>query len=252
MQQNGTQRRALVTGGSRGLGRAIAIALANEGCDIGIIYRTREDEAHAVVDEIAALGRRAVAARADVGQWDQVEAAVAQLTDQLGGLDIVVANAGIASPNQTVWEMPIEKWHKIVNVNLNGAYYTTKATVPHLLSSGPGASFVFVSTVGSLKGAPTQGPYVAAKAAVNSLTRSLALELAPHGVRVNAVAPGIFATDMTDLLLTAHGEDGIASMVPSGRAGQPEELGQTVVWLCSNAASYVTGEVIRVDGGLAT
>ena len=245
-----TIRRALVTGGSRGLGRSIALELARSGHDVGILYRTRSDEAEGVVAEIEALGRRGVAAQADVARWEEVETAVGDIAAHLGGLDSVVANAGIASPNQNVWEMPIEKWRKIVGVNLDGAFHTVKATVPHLLEQGQGGAIVFVSTVGSLKGAPTQGAYVGAKAAVNSLTRTLALELAPHGVRVNAVAPGIFTTDMTERLMSLHGDDGIAAMVPNGRAGHPDELGKTVSWLCSEGASYLTGEVIRVDGGL--
>ncbi|MBK5223617.1 MAG: SDR family oxidoreductase [Acidimicrobiia bacterium] len=243
-------RRAVVTGGSRGLGRGIALALAKEGADVGIIYRKRIDEAEEVAREIEKEGVRAVIARADVAQWEEASAAVSAVADDLGGLDIVVANAGVANPTISLIDTPPERWRKIMGVNLDGAFFTVKAAVPHILAAGRGGSVVFVSTVGSLKGAPMQGAYVSSKAAVNEMARTWALELAAEGIRVNAVAPGIFETDMTSIMLEMRGEEASKALVPLGRVGAPIELGRTVAMLCSDAASYVTGEVIRVDGGL--
>lgn len=240
-------RRALVTGGSRGLGRGIAVELARAGADVGIVYRKRRDEADEVAAEIRALGRNAAVAQADVADCDALDAAFSSVVDELGGLEIVVANAGIGSPNVTIADMPVDRWRKITGVDLDGAFFTAKAAAPHLVEAGVNGSFVFVSTVGSLKGTPTQSPYAASKAAVNSLTKTFALEVAPHGARVNAVAPGIFETDMTRFV---RERPDLASTVPMGRIAQPAELGAVVAWLCSDAASYITGEVIRVDGGL--
>ncbi|MDZ7678512.1 MAG: SDR family NAD(P)-dependent oxidoreductase [Acidimicrobiales bacterium] len=242
--------RAIVTGGSRGLGRGIALELARAGADVGLVYRKRADEAKEVAAEIEALGRHAPIAQADVAVWEDVETAVNSLVRELGGLEIVIGNAGIASPNLAIADLPVDRWRKILSVDLDGAFHTAKATINHLVDSGGHGSMVFVSTVGSLRGTATQGAYSASKAAVNSLTRTLALELAPHGVRVNAVAPGIFETDMTRFVLESQGEDGLRATVPLGRAAQPAELGRTVAWLCADASSYVTGEIIRVDGGL--
>lgn len=240
-------RRALVTGGSRGLGSGIVTALARAGADVGIVYRKQKDEAETVAEQVRALGRRAVLAQADVADCDAVECAFSKVASELGGLEIVVANAGIASPNVTIADMPVDRWRKIMAVDLDGAFFTAKTAAPHLMEAGHRGSIVFVSTVGSLRGTPTQSPYAASKAAVNSLGRTFALELAAYGARSNVVAPGIFATDMTRVIMERAD---LASTVPLGRIAQPRELGQVVTWLCSDDASYVTGELIRVDGGL--
>lgn len=243
-------RRALVTGGSRGLGAGAALALAEAGADVAILYRKRAEEADAVAERCAAFGVRAVTVQADVADSAETTRAVEEAALALGGLDIVVANAGIPNPHLALADTPDERWHKIVSVNLDGAFHTVRAAVPHLVAS-PAGAVVFVSTIGSLRAAPNQATYATSKAAVNELARCWAIELAPHGVRVNAIAPGIFVTDMTEILRTNLGPEAIDAMVPLGRPGDPLEFGRFVTMLCSDYASYVTGEVIRVDGGMS-
>jgi 3-oxoacyl-[acyl-carrier protein] reductase len=240
-------RAALVTGGSRGIGRGIALAFAREGASVAINYRRDEAAARATVEEIERLGRPAIALQADVAEWPQVERMAAEAVAALGALDIVVANSGVASRTQSVWDMDIDHWHRVIAVDLHGAFYTCKATAKGLVDRRRG-SIILVSSIGADVCGPLGAPYYVAKAAVNALTKSLAKECAPAGVRVNCIAPGLIETDMGSRMIKHYG-DAILSGIPLGRPGQPEDIGHAAVYLASDDSSFVTGKILRVDGG---
>lgn len=240
-------RAALVTGGSRGIGRGIALAFAREGASVAINYRRDEAAARATVEEIERLGRPAIALQADVAEWPQVERMAAEAVAALGALDIVVANSGVASRTQSVWDMDIDHWHRVIAVDLHGAFYTCKATAKGLVDRRRG-SIILVSSIGADVCGPLGAPYYVAKAAVNALTKSLAKECAPAGVRVNCIAPGLIETDMGSRMIKHYG-DAILSGIPLGRPGQPEDVGHAAVYLASDDSSFVTGKILRVDGG---
>ena len=238
---------ALVTGSSRGIGRGIALAFAHEGADVIVNYRRDEGAAHATADQIQSFGRKAVAIQADVADWQQVQTLAARAIEEFGRFDIVVANSGIASRVAPLWEFDIDHWHKVINTNLHGVFYTCRATVGHLVERRSG-NVILISSIGADQCAPLGAPYYASKAAVNALTKCLAKECAPAGVRVNCIAPGLISTDMGDRLIKFYG-DMVLNSIPLGRPGQPEDVGRAAVYLASDDASFVTGKVLRVDGG---
>jgi 3-oxoacyl-[acyl-carrier protein] reductase len=238
---------ALVTGGSRGIGRGIALELAREGANVAVNYRRDEAAARETVAAIEALGSRAVPLQADVADWAQVQRLAAAAIDALGHLDIVVANSGIASRVESVWAMDVDHWHKVIGVNLHGVFYTCKATAAHLVDRRRG-TIILISSIGADTCAPFGAPYYVAKAGVNALTKSLAKECAPAGVRVNCIAPGLIASDMGERLMKFYG-DAILSGIPLGRPGRPEEIGRMAAYLASEDASFITGKIIRIDGG---
>ncbi|GIW44387.1 MAG: 3-oxoacyl-[acyl-carrier-protein] reductase FabG [Candidatus Binatia bacterium] len=238
---------ALVTGSSRGIGRGIALELARAGAHVAVHYRRERDAAEATAREIEALGRKSVVVAADVSDWPQVKAMAETVLQHFGRLDIVVANSGVASRPAPVWEMDIEHWQRVIAVDLHGAFYTCRATVGHLVRQGSG-SVILVSSIGADLCAPFGAPYYAAKAGVNALTKTLAKECAPARVRVNAIAPGLVHTDMGERMLRAHG-DALLSTIPLGRAGTPEEIGKAAVFLASDDAAFITGKILRIDGG---
>jgi 3-oxoacyl-[acyl-carrier protein] reductase len=238
---------ALVTGASRGIGRGIALELAREGANVAVNYRRDEAAAHETVAAIRALGAEAVAIQADVAEWEQVAALAEKTLAAFGHLDIVVANSGVASRVQPVWDMDVDHWHKVVGVNLHGVFYTCKATAKHLVDRKKG-NIILISSIGADACAPFGAPYYVAKAGVNALTKSLAKECAPANVRVNCIAPGLVATDMGDRLMKFYGE-AMLSGIPLGRAGRPEEIGRMAAYLASEDASFITGKIIRIDGG---
>ena len=240
-------RTALVTGGSRGIGRGIAIELAREGADVAVNFRRDEEAAQVTVAEIERLGRRAIAVQADVAEWPAVEAMVARTLEAFGDLDIVVANSGVASRTQTVWDTDIDHWHKVLGVDLHGAFYTCRATAKRLVEQRRG-SIILVSSIGADVCAPMGAPYYVAKAGVNALTKVLAKECAPAGVRVNCIAPGLIETDMGTRLMKAYG-DVLISGIPLGRPGQPEDVGRAAAYLASDDAAFITGKILRIDGG---
>jgi 3-oxoacyl-[acyl-carrier protein] reductase len=240
-------RNALVTGASRGIGRGIAVELAREGANVVVNYRRDEAAAAETVATIEALGRRAVALQADVAEWEQVSGLAEKAISALGHLDIVVANSGIASRVQSVWDMDVDHWHKVIGVNLHGVFYTCKATAKHMVDRKEG-SIILISSIGADTCAPFGAPYYVAKAGVNALAKSLAKECAPAGVRVNCIAPGLISSDMGDRLMKFYGE-AILSGIPLGRAGRPEEIGRMAAYLASEDASFITGKIIRIDGG---
>jgi 3-oxoacyl-[acyl-carrier protein] reductase len=238
---------ALVTGGSRGIGRGIAIEFAREGADVAVNFRRDEAAARATIEEIERLGRSAIAVQADVAEWAQVERMAGEVLAAFGTLDVVVANSGIASRTQTVWDMDVDHWHRVMAVDLHGAFYTCKATAKHLVDQGRGA-IILVSSIGADVCAPLGAPYYVAKAGVNALTKSLAKECAAAGVRVNCIAPGLIETDMGTRMMQHYGE-AILAGIPLGRPGQPRDIGRAAVYLASEDSGFVTGKILRVDGG---
>ena len=244
-----TGRRALVTGASRGIGREIALAYARAGADVAVLARNPE-LLEVVAGEVRALGRRAVIATADVLDADATRTATAEAIEALGGLDILVNNAGGNSFSTPVASMRMSGWEKTMRLNLDSIVHITQVSLPALGEGG--GSIINVSSVAGLRGAPTMAHYGAAKAALISLTQSLAVESAWMGVRVNALVPGWIETDLTDFLRASDDAERAAlSRVPMQRWGRVEEIAEPAVFLASDAASFMTGQVLVVDGGLS-
>jgi 3-oxoacyl-[acyl-carrier protein] reductase len=240
-------RIALVTGASRGIGRAIALRLAEEGCDVGVNYLTSPGPAGEVAQAIEGMGRRAVLLRGDVASPEDVAAMADLGASELGPVDILVNNAGIHKHHRS-WEMDVEDWDRIIGVNLTGAYLTSRAIGPSMAARGWGR-IVNISSVVAMCGTDHEAHYAASKAGLHGLTKSLALELSPRGVTVNAVAPGWISTDMTADATPEEMKEAIAE-VPLARIGEPEEIASVVAYLSSPEAGYVTGQVIHVNGGM--
>ena len=236
---------AIVTGASRGIGRAIALALAAEGAKVAVNYASSSGAADAVVAEIAGTGGEAIALKADVSKADQVEALFAAVMEKWGRVDVLVNNAGITR-DTLLLRMKPEDWQAVIDLNLTGVFLCTRAASKIMLKQKSGR-IVNISSVVGLVGNPGQSNYSAAKAGVIGITKSVAKELAPRGITVNAIAPGFIATDMT------HGldSDSILKMIPLGRYGQAEEVAGATRFLAADpAAAYITGQVLNVDGGM--
>ncbi len=238
---------ALITGASRGIGRGIALEFARQGAHIAVNYRRDAAAAAETVRAIEQLGSSARAFQADVSDWSAVQQLIDQALAHFGHFDIVVANSGVASRVMPLWDLDVEHWHKVINVNLHGVFYTCRATAGHLVQRKSG-TIILISSIGADTCGPMGAPYYVAKAGVNALTKSLAKECAPAGVRVNCIAPGLIATDMGDRMIKFYG-DALVSGIPLGRAGQPADIGKAAVYLASDDASFVTGKILRVDGG---
>ena len=239
---------ALVTGGSRGIGRGIALELAREGADVLVNYRKDKAAAEETAAQIRGLGRRAVIGEANVANYDAVLGLVETAIRELGSLDIVIANSGVASRPTPVATMDIKEWHRVIDVDLNGAFYTCRAATPKLIERKRGC-VILISSIGADLCTPFGAPYYAAKAGVNALTKVLARELAPEGIRVNAIAPGVVSSDMGDRMTKALGEANLLAGIPLRRVGTPEEIGKLAVYLASSDASWITGQIYRIDGG---
>jgi 3-oxoacyl-[acyl-carrier protein] reductase len=237
---------ALVTGGGRGIGRGIALELAREGADLAVNYRRDAEAAAATVAEIRALGREAMTVQADVSDVDAVQAAVAAVIDRFGRLDVTIANSGVASRFVAVRDLDVSEWRRVMSTDLDGAFFTARAVVPHLAATR--GTLIFISSVGADLAAPGGAPYHCAKAGVNTLTRVLAKEVAKDGVRVNCIAPGLVRSDMGNRLIDFFG-DQLVQGIPLGRAGEPTDIGRAAVYLASDDAAWVTGKILRVDGG---
>jgi NAD(P)-dependent dehydrogenase (short-subunit alcohol dehydrogenase family) len=247
-----TGKKAFVTGASRGIGRVIAVALATAGADVALAARSQDGLAE-TAREVADLGRKAFVFPLDVTRQDDVTATVHEAIRLLGQLDIVVNNAGGMNFMVPFLDMRISGWEKIMRLNLDSTIYVCQAVGPHLRERGRG-SVINVASVAGLSGAPGLIPYGASKAAVISVTKTLAVEWAPAGIRVNALCPGWTATDLNrDLWDGPDGGRSTVANVPMGRWGRPEEMAGPAVFLASDASSYMTGQVLVVDGGqLAT
>jgi NAD(P)-dependent dehydrogenase (short-subunit alcohol dehydrogenase family) len=243
-----TGKTALVTGASRGIGREVAVAMAEAGADIALVARSEEGLA-TTARAVSEHGRKAFVLPADLTQAEEAAAAVTSAIEQLGHVDIVVNNAGGSNFMVPFADLRLPGWSKITRLNLDSAVYVCHAVGPHLLERGTG-SVINVASVGGLGAAPLLAPYGAAKAGLISLTRSLAVEWAGRGVRVNALCPGWTATDLNRNLWENDADGGATvASVPMRRWGQPEEMAGPAVFLASDAASYMTGQVLVIDGG---
>ncbi len=243
-----TGKNAFVTGASRGIGRSIAVALAGAGADVALVARSESGLAETAAD-ITALGRKAVVLPADVTSQDAVEAAVTAAIDQLGHVDVVVNNAGGSNFMAAFLDLRLSGWEKLMRLNLDSAVYVCHAIGGHLVERGEG-SVINVASVAGMMGSPLLSPYGAAKAGLVSLTKSLAVEWGTTGVRVNALCPGWTATDLNrNLWDDPVSGPATVAMVPMHRWGRAEEMAGPAVFLASAASSYMTGQVLVVDGG---
>lgn len=240
-------RTALVTGASRGIGRAIARALAEAGADVLINYARSATAAQELAAEIASLGRRAEAVAADVADPAAVEAMFERLAATWGSLDILVNNAGVIRDN-LVGGMDVADWDRVQSVNLRGAFLCTRAAAALMVPRHAG-KIVNVASVSALRGGRGQTNYAAAKGGLLAFTRACAVELAPKGIQVNAVVPGLIATDMSARVRQRAGERLLQS-IPAGRFGEPADVAPAVVFLASPAADYISGQALGVDGGM--
>jgi len=243
-----TGKVALVTGGSRGIGRATALRLAELGAAVAVNYTRDADAAEAVVGRIKAAGGRGVAIQADVSDYNQVKTMVETVLSEFDRLDVLINNAGITRDGLVI-RLSQEDWADVIAINLSGAFNCVQAAAKKMIKQRQG-SIVNVSSVVGVTGNAGQANYASAKAGLIGLTKSVARELASRNIRVNAVAPGFIATEMTGKL----DEDikaSIAEKIPLGRFGTVEEVAEAIVWLASDASGYITGQTLIIDGGLA-
>ncbi|WP_251549119.1 3-oxoacyl-[acyl-carrier-protein] reductase [Neobacillus muris] len=238
---------ALVTGASRGIGREIALELARQGANVAVNFSGSEAKANEVVDEIKALGGDAFAIKCDVSHSEDVTAMVKAAIDRFGKLDILVNNAGITKDN-LLMRMKEDEWDDVLNINLKGVFLCTKAVTRQMMKQRYGRIINVASIVG-VSGNPGQANYVAAKAGVIGLTKTTAKELASRNITVNAVAPGFISTDMTDKLPEDVKQE-MLKQIPLARFGDPEDVAKVAAFLASDAASYMTGQTLHIDGGM--
>lgn len=239
---------ALVTGGSRGIGRAVVVELAAEGADVTFLYRSNQEVAEQLAEELRGKGQKVQAVQADVRDPARAQQVVDQLIERTQRIDILVNSAGIVQDG-LMGAMTAEQWREVVETNLFGTYYYCRAVAQQMLYQRSG-SVVNLSSTAAEFASRGQVNYAASKGGINGLTHAMAKEFAPRKVRVNAVAPGMIETDMSKVVRNLAG-DRIKDVIPMKRIGQPEEIAHVVAFLASEAASYLTGQVIRVDGGLS-
>jgi len=238
---------AVITGGSRGIGRSCGLLMARAGARVVINYRNDARAAERTVDAIRAAGGEGLAVAADVSREEACRDLMQEAAGRFGGIDILVNNAGIWK-QAAVEEMTQEQWEETLRVNLRGPFLCCREAIPYL-KKRPSARIVNVSSTAGQRGEPLHSHYAASKGALQSFTKSLAVELAPHGITVNCVAPGWVDTDMCEEPFRGDGRRAIEAGIPLGRVGRPEEIAAAVVFLASPAASYLTGEILNVNGG---
>jgi 3-oxoacyl-[acyl-carrier protein] reductase len=238
---------ALVTGGSRGIGRAIALLLASRGADVAINFAGNEAAAQATLAEIKALGRKAIMIKADVADNAACTAMVDQVVKEMGKIDILVNNAGITRDG-LLMRMKVEDWDAVINTNLKSVYNCSKAAIKYMMKARTGR-IVSISSVVGLMGNAGQANYAAAKAGIIGFTMALAKEVASRGITVNAVAPGFVNTDMTKVLPEKVVEN-LKAAIPLAKLGEPEDIAKAVAFLVSDDAAYITGQTLHVDGGM--
>lgn len=242
-----TGKTAVVTGGSRGIGRAICIELAKQGANVVVNYSGSEDKAKQVVLEIEALGAKAIAIQANVADSATVDAMMKQAVATFGSLDILVNNAGITRDN-LLMRMKEQEWDDVIDTNLKGVFLCTKAVTRQMMKQRAGR-IINISSIVGVAGNPGQANYVAAKAGVIGLTKTCAQELASRNILVNAIAPGFITTEMTDSL-PEELKEAMLKQIPLAKLGQPEDVAKAVVFFASDQANYITGQTLHIDGGL--
>lgn len=240
-------KKVMITGGSRGIGRAMAIAMAQAGADVAVIYNGNKEAADKVCEEIRAMGRQAAAFKCDVGNFEEAGKTVQAVNKELGGLDVLVNNAGITKDG-LIFTLKEDDFDRVIETNLKGAFNTIKHAAKIMMKNRKG-TIINITSVSGMMGNPGQANYAAAKAGMIGLTKTVAKELAARGITCNAIAPGFVATEMTDKL-SDEVKDSIDSVVPLKRMAQPEDIANAAAFLASDKASYITGEVLKVDGGL--
>jgi len=239
---------ALVTGGSRGIGRAIALEMAREGADVVVNYASSEAKANEVARIISESGRQVLVVRTDVSRADQVEAMRKLVLERFSGVDILVNNAGVHHHLKS-WEIDDDEWKRVLDVNLNGVFLCSRAFSREMRAKRWGR-IINISSIIAFIGTDHEAHYGASKAAVVGLTKSLALELAPYNITVNAIAPGLIDTDMT-AAATPEEKKNALELIPLGRIGQPTDIAYAAVFLASDRASFITGQTLNVNGGEA-
>ncbi len=242
-----TDQVAIVTGGARGIGREIALTLAREGADVAL-FDVNPEQLEQTANELRALGRRAEGVVVDVTDGKQVDDGMAKVLDKLGRIDILINNAGITKDGLLV-RMDDAQWDRVLNINLKGTFLCTRAAAKHMLKQRRGRIVSIASIVG-LIGNPGQANYAASKAGIIGLTKSVAKELARRSITCNAIAPGFIKTEMTDAL-PEQAKQKLMEAIPMGSLGEPKDVAQAALFLVSEAARYITGHVLVVDGGLA-
>ena len=249
---NLTGKIALITGGSRGIGRGICLAMAKVGADVAVNYAASENEAEQVIREIKEMGRQAITIRADVSQKKEVEFMVDEVTRQLGKIDILINNAGILSYAPFL-EMTEETWDKTIAVNLKGQFLVSQAAAKQMVKQGKGGRIINIASIASGQigtGFPNLAHYCATKGGIIAMTEAMALELSPQKININAIAPGVIETDMTKTItMDEKAKQGMLLRIPKGRMGKPEDIAAMAVFLASDEADYCTGATFYVDGG---
>ena len=238
--------KAIVTGGSLGIGAAIARELGRQGANVALNYRKHDTEAKQVVADVEALGQKGMAVKADVSSFDDAQRMVTEVAEAFGGLDILVNNAGI-NRDGVIWKMTEEQWDQVLDINLKGYFNYCRAAAPVFREQKSG-KLINVTSINGLRGKFGQTNYSASKAGIIGLTKALARELGRSNVNVNAVAPGLIETDMMRDAPEKVLEAALAEIV-LGRMGKPEEVATVIAFLCGDAARHITGQVIQVDGG---
>ena len=241
-------RNVLVTGGSRGIGKAIALCMAEAGANVALTYREKTDEAHAVAAQIAAAGRKALALKMDVTDRASVEIAAKQARETLGPLSVLVNNAGINKPTDYD-KITDEDWDRVLDANLKGPFICAQVLLPYLTEAG-GGSIIHIGSVSGQYGGPRTAHYAASKAGLISLAQVIARFGAPHGIRSNTLAAGLIASDMAAAGMQAAAVQKAAENILLKRFGTQDEVGHVAVFLASDASSYITAQTINVNGGL--
>ncbi len=242
------EKKAIVTGAGRGIGRAVALAFAREGADVLVNYQSNDAAAKEVVEKIQALGRKAFAVKTDVSRSEEVKAMVDRAIQEFGRLDILVNNAGLSKPAMLL-DMTEESWDRVVGIHLKGTFNCTQAAARHMKEQGSGRIINVISTAG-LFGTVGQINYASAKAGIIGFTKSAARELGRFGINVNAICPGVTITDMTQKIRTDEKfQEIFLNRIQLRRFAEPEEIAPAFVFLASDEASYITGQILGVDGG---
>lgn len=245
-------RVAVVTGGTRGIGKGISLALAKAGADVAAIYRRDEEAAKETVREIESLSRKSLAISADVSDHESVKQAIEKTIETFGKIDILINNAGIASRGNSVFDTDLKELKRVIDTHVFGSYYFTQAVLP-VMRQQPRGDIIFISSVAAESLMANGGPYNMAKAAMEALAMTLAKEEMPNGIRVNVIRPGLVETIMGERLAKATmGVKDIKELYPLspfGRVGQPSDIGNMAAYLCSKEAEFITAAVIRVSGG---